>query len=168
DGATRIGDRCFIMGQCHVGHDCVIDDEVILSNCALISGHTHIGSGAVISGPVGVHQFVRIGRLSMLAAFAGVGQDVPPFMVVEGHRPPFIRTLNAVGLKRAGISSDSRMELRRTFRALYRSGKPVNEAVAELHEQHLGPEARELVDFYQPSKRGITPFLPYRSRRAPE
>ncbi len=31
DGATRIGDRCFIMGQCHVGHDCVIDDEALAS-----------------------------------------------------------------------------------------------------------------------------------------
>lgn len=162
DGATRIGNHCFIMGQCHIGHDCVVEDEVVLSNGALISGHTQIGSGTVISGPVGVHQFVRIGRLVMVSTFSGVGRDVPPFMIIEG-RPNFIRGLNSVGLKRAGISSHSRLELRRVFRALYRGGKPVQEAVAELRETDLGPEARELVDFYQPSKRGITPFAAYKS-----
>ncbi len=159
--ATTIGNDCFIMGFSHVGHDCHVGNGVIIADTAMLAGHVSVGDRAFISGHTAIHQFCRIGRLAMLSAFSGIGQDIPPFMTVRGI-PACIRGLNSVGLVRAGFSSQVRVELKRVFHSLYRSEKTVKSAIDDLDLNVLGPQARELVEFYSTSKRGVAAFERYR------
>jgi UDP-N-acetylglucosamine acyltransferase len=153
---TRLGDGNFIMAGGHVAHDCVVGDGCVLTNGAFISGHCEIGDRVNISSPVGVHQFVRIGRLAILSAGAQVGMDVPPFMLVEGRNT--VRGLNLVGMKRAGIGPEARRQIKHVFRVLYRSGLALPQALERLEAEALSPEAREIVNFCRaPSRRGIMP-----------
>jgi UDP-N-acetylglucosamine acyltransferase len=156
--ATVIGNDCFFMDGSHVAHDCRLGNGVIVANGVMLGGHVSVGDRAFISGLVAVHQFCRIGRLAMTQGLSGIGQDVPPFMIVGGFRA-VIRALNVVGLQRAGVSTDVRAELKRLFRALYRSGKTIKAALEEVDRRELSPEGRELLDFYSESRRGITPHV---------
>jgi UDP-N-acetylglucosamine acyltransferase len=163
--ATVIEDDCFLMGFCHVAHDCRVESGAIIANGALLAGHVTAGRRCFISGGVVIHQFCRIGRLAMIGGKSGVGQDVPPFMIVRGV-PAFIRSLNTVGLQRAGVSAEVRRELKNLYRQLYRSGKTITEALAEVDRESLSAEGKELIDFYTSSRRGVTSFERYRSRAA--
>jgi UDP-N-acetylglucosamine acyltransferase len=100
-----------------------------------MAGHVHIESQAVIGGAVGIHQFVHIGRLAMVGGMSRIDRDVPPYMLVEGN-PARVRSLNLVGLKRAGIAEANQGQvlqtLKKAFRVLYRSGLPLNQALEQL------------------------------------
>lgn len=112
-GVTRIGADCFLMVGSHVAHDCVLGNKVIFVNAATPAGHVTIGDGVLLSGHVGIHQFVSIGRMAMLSASAQVSMDVPPFVIVEGRN--YLEGLNVVGLKRAGYSPAQRRQLKRVM-----------------------------------------------------
>lgn len=151
---TIVGGGCMIMAKAHVGHDCVIDDGVVLTNGAECAGHVHIGAGAVISGHVMIHQFVRIGRRAMCVGAALVKHDVPPFMVTDHDGG--IAKINLVGLRREGFSRQTIAAVKGVFKALYRSDRPFATALAELRRQEHCPSAREILDFVsESSKRGI-------------
>lgn len=153
---TRLGDDNFIMSGGHVAHDCIVGNGCILTNGAFVSGHCAIGDRVNISSPVGVHQFVRIGRLAIISAGSGVGMDVPPFMLVEGRNT--VRGLNVIGMRRAGIDAASRAEVKRVYKAVYLSGRNAREAAEDLVLEDLCQEAREIVDFcLAESRRGIMP-----------
>ncbi|MGP1382105.1 MAG: acyl-ACP--UDP-N-acetylglucosamine O-acyltransferase [Thainema sp.] len=135
EGATVIGDRNLLMAYVHVGHDCVIGNETTIANGVALAGHVHIESQARISGILGVHQFVHIGRLAMVGGMSRIDRDVPPFMLVEGN-PCRVRSLNLVGLQRAGMGELADGQLMRyfkkAFRMLYRSDLTFDQALAEL------------------------------------
>lgn len=143
DEVTQIGNNNLLMAYSHVAHNCVIEDEVIIANTVILAGHVYIESKARISGVVGVHQFTRIGSLSMVAAIARIVGDVPPYTIVEGN-PSRVRTLNVVGLKRAGLTDEEISELKKAFRLIYRSELSFNQALEQLsssnnpYVQHLG------------------------------
>jgi UDP-N-acetylglucosamine acyltransferase len=164
---TVIGNDCMFMGSAHVGHDVHIGNRVILVNNAAIAGHGVVGESAFISGYTGVHQFCRMGRLAFLGGILKITQDVPPFLMVDGS-PARIRALNAVGLRRAGISAESQKELRRLFKHLYLTHQPIRLAIASLEPETLGPEARELVEFYSGGKRGVISGPGGRRAKAPD
>lgn len=156
-GVTRIGARCLIMAYAHVAHDCVLGDEVIIANAGTLAGHVVVESQAILGGLSGVHQFVRLGRLCIVGGCSKVTQDVPPFMMADGH-PLAVRGLNTVGLKRRGISEEAQRALKKAHRLLYRSGLTTREALARIREE-VGeslPEVRHLVEFVEGSQRGIT------------
>lgn len=133
--ATIIGDGNLLMAYVHVGHNCHIEDRVIISNSTALAGHIHIESRATISGVLGIHQFVHVGRLAMVGGMSRINRDVPPYMLVEGN-PARVRALNKVGLKRAGLATaeDGRTlhALKKAFRILYRSGLTLSEALEQL------------------------------------
>lgn len=141
--ATLIGNNNLLMAYVHVAHNCVIEDSVVISNAVSMAGHVQIESKAVLGGMVGIHQFVHIGRLSMIGGCSRIIQDVPPYMLVEGN-PAHVRSLNQVGLKRAGITTAEMGQFKKAFRTLYRSKQTMNEALEHLdllldneHLQHL-------------------------------
>lgn len=152
-GETRIGDRCYLMGASHVAHDCRLGDEVIMANGALLGGHVEIGDNAFISGNCAVHQFVRIGRRVMVRGMTAVWKDVVPFVTLDQANT--VRSLNNVGLRRAGFSREVMAELTAAFRAIFRSEHTVTEAVALLDAGNPCAEVREMLDFIRASKRGI-------------
>ncbi|MGF1493155.1 MAG: acyl-ACP--UDP-N-acetylglucosamine O-acyltransferase [Microcoleaceae cyanobacterium] len=128
---TRIGDRNLLMAYSHVGHNCVLEDQVIVANNVALAGHVYIESQARLSGVLGVHQFVHIGKLSMIGGMTRVDRDVAPFMLVEGN-PSRVRSLNLVGLKRAGFVAEEMALLKQAFRLLYRSEYSLEKALSEL------------------------------------
>jgi len=153
DGWTVVGDDGFFMATSHVGHDCVIGNHVVLCNGGLLSGHVEIGDRVFVSGGVGVQQFSRIGELAIVGGHAGINRDVPPFCMVVGDRPDTVTGLNRVGLKRAGIPSESVRALKAAFRTLFRREGPLAERI--LAVERGTPEVERLLAFVQSSKRGV-------------
>lgn len=161
--ATTVGNDCLLMGMAHVGHDCVLGDSVVISNFTGLAGHVTVGDRVFMAGSGGVHQFCRIGRLAFVGAMAKVRNDIPPFVMADGD-PVAIRALNSVGLKRAPLSTDGGKDLRRLFKQLYRSNRPIRSVIEELDSSALSPEGRELVEFYAGSVRGVIPPAGVRGR----
>ncbi|MBI4778273.1 acyl-ACP--UDP-N-acetylglucosamine O-acyltransferase [Candidatus Desantisbacteria bacterium] len=153
--ATRIGNNNFLMANTHIAHDCRIGDNVIMANAATLGGHVIVEDNAFISGLVGIHQFVRIGRMSMIGGCSKVVQDVPPYSLIDGH-PACVSGLNMVGMRRAGISSHVRGLLKKAYKLLYHSGLNTNQALSTIkNELEMTPELEHLVRFVEATKRGI-------------
>lgn len=161
---TVIGNGNLLMAYVHVGHNCVVEDNVIISNAVSLGGHVHIESRAVIGGVGGIHQFVHVGRLAMVGGMSRVTRDIPPYMLVEGN-PIRVRTLNQVGLKRAGVMEleDGQVfqSLKKAFRLLYRSGLTLEQALEKLEVLPENEHLQHLCRFLQLSqlegRRGPTP-----------
>ncbi|MHC5209471.1 MAG: acyl-ACP--UDP-N-acetylglucosamine O-acyltransferase [Planctomycetota bacterium] len=142
---TRIGNRNLMMAGCHVGHDCVLGDNIVMTNCALLGGHVHLGDNAVLSGFVGVGQFTSIGRMAYVGAASRVMQDVPPFVKVAGD-PAEVRMVNEVGMQRAGVSQADIDEIKHVYRSIFRLGRSVVEEAHNLINDD-SPLVRELAEF---------------------
>jgi UDP-N-acetylglucosamine acyltransferase len=154
--ATRIGDRCFIMGSAHVGHDCTLAKDVVLANGVLLAGHVNIGERAFLGGGFALHQFCSIGRLSVVAGNEALSQDVPPFAAIRDRS---LKGYNAVGCRRAGFSQAALVAIRAAYTRL-REHRQMTDAVAAIRAQvPLVPEVVEILDFIAASRRGIVPSM---------
>lgn len=154
---TSVGNDCLIMAYTHVAHDCHLGDGVIMSNNATLAGHVTVGSHAIISGLSAVHQFVRIGRHAFVGGMCGVGQDIPPFLLATETRA-LLRGPNLVGLRRMHASSEVINALKNSYRLIWRSDMPRQEALEKVEQEYSGiAEVRELLEFVRASTRGVTP-----------
>jgi UDP-N-acetylglucosamine acyltransferase len=152
--STIIGDDNFIMGFAHIAHNCKLGNNIILANTSGLSGYVEVEDKAFISAYVGIHQFVRIGAISMIAAQARVSKDVPPYMLSKGESTVY--GINVVGLRRAGFSQETRNKIKKAHRILYRSGYKLSQSIEELEKARLGEEVQHLIDFLKKkSKRGL-------------
>jgi UDP-N-acetylglucosamine acyltransferase len=155
DGWTVLGRDCYLMAQGHIAHDCQIGDRVIMTGYTVLTGFVQVGDRAVISGLTGIHQFVRIGTLAMVSGCSRISQDVPPYFIVEGN-PAEARGVNIVGLRRAGVAADVRLNLQRAYKILYRSGRARGSALEQIRaEVEPSPEIEHLCHFIASTKRGI-------------
>ncbi|MCC6409559.1 MAG: acyl-ACP--UDP-N-acetylglucosamine O-acyltransferase [Planctomycetes bacterium] len=153
-GITRIGNDCLLMACCHVAHDCDVQDKVILANCALLAGHVFVGKGANVSGACAAHHFVTIGAYSYIGGMTRINQDVPPFMVYEGHQAR-VRNVNQVGLERAGFTRDDIEALKHAFRVIYRSGEPRSRTLEQVRaDAATRPVVLELVEALEHTEAG--------------
>ncbi|MEZ0227413.1 MAG: acyl-ACP--UDP-N-acetylglucosamine O-acyltransferase [Planctomycetota bacterium] len=152
--ATTIGDACYFMAGSHVAHDAKIGNKVILVNFAGVTGHCELHDGAIMSGHTGIHQFCRIGKFTIMSALSTINKDLPPFMIFGG-RPACAQGINVVGLRRAGIKPSVRLEIKRAYRALYREGRSIPEALEVISKECPSDECKYLVEFVKSSKRGI-------------
>ena len=150
---TVIGDDCYLMAVAHVGHNCEIGNSVIIANGALLAGYVTVGESAFISGNVVIHQFCRIGTLSMIGGFSGINKDVPPYMLVRG--PSVARSVNLVGLRRAKFSRELIGQLKEAYKFLYLSDLNTVQAIEEMKKIKPSKELTHLIDFIQSSKRGV-------------
>ena len=154
DGETVIGSNNLFMSGSHVGHNSVVGSHVILANCALLGGHAVVQDRVFISGNCCVHQFCRVGTLAMMQGGSAISQDLPPFTMLA-HSINELCGLNVVGLRRAGISAEERMELKKLYRLLFRSGKNLRAAVVEARNEFTSAPSKLLLDFVTESKRGV-------------
>jgi len=154
-GETRVGSDCLLMAYTHVAHNCTVGNHVILANAATLAGHVVVEDRAIIGGLSGVHQFVKIGMNAMIGGASKVVQDVPPFVTVDGH-PARVAGLNNVGMARSGMSIDSRKNIKKAYKILYRSGLSLAEAI-EMMEQELEsyPEVEHFLRFLRNVERGV-------------
>lgn len=127
DGVTRIGNNNMFMANSHVAHNCRIFNNVILVNGVLLGGHVHVHDGAIVSGNSVVHHFSTLGRLSFVSGGCRVPHDIPPFMLAAGSDDPTLKTINLVGMRRAGISNSTIDVIKEAFRLLYRRNRPLDE-----------------------------------------
>jgi len=151
---TTIGDNCLFMAYSHVAHDCVIGNGVIMANSVAVAGHCTVGDGTVLGGMVGLHQFVKVGKLCMVGAGAMVPMDLPPFTLSWGDRAR-ISGLNLLGLKRHGYKASDVATIKAVYRDLYNSSTPLKELIPQLQAQHTGAAAQEFLAFIAQSERGI-------------
>ncbi|NCA79564.1 MAG: acyl-ACP--UDP-N-acetylglucosamine O-acyltransferase [Sphingobacteriia bacterium] len=116
---TKIGDNCLIMAYCHIAHDCIIGNNVILVNGVNLSGHVFIDDFAIIGGLSAVKQFIRIGRHAMIGGCTGVERDVIPYGLIRSDRQTTIKGLNIIGLKRRGFSIDEIKTMIEAFHEIF-------------------------------------------------
>lgn len=152
---TEVGENCFLMANSHLAHNVRLGRNVILANGVLLAGYVDVGDRAFISGNTAVHQFARIGRLAMLGGAAGFSKDVPPFCMTKSGWFNRVVGLNVVGLRRSGMSPEVRLQVKKAFVMLYRSGWNVSQAVDKMKAAFPDGPARELWEFVESSKRGI-------------
>lgn len=151
---TKVGKNCLIMAYCHIAHGCEVGNDVIMSNSAMLAGEVKVEDKAVISGMLGVHQFVRIGTMSMTGA-SRITQDVPPYMIV-GREPAQTVGINLVGLQRRGVSAEAIAALKKAFKIIWHEGLNRSEAIAKVRAEIQGcAEVDHLVEFIEQSKRGV-------------
>jgi len=151
---TKIGNNCMFMANSHVGHDGTVGDNVVMVNSSALAGHCEVEDKVLVSGLVGVHQFVRIGKLAMATGGAMVALDLPPFCRAQGDRAKLVG-LNLIGMRRNGISRESISSVKTAYKTLFFSGLRLEEAIAKLKSEKLSPEAAHMVGFCENSKRGV-------------
>ncbi len=154
DQVTHVGSRNFIMIGVHVAHNCVMGDHCIFANGTALAGHITVEDHVFLSNEVGVHQFVRLGRYSMVGAKAKIVQDVLPFLISDGN-PCRVRGLNTVGLRRAGFTAETRMNLKRACHLLLRSMLPLETALQDMARLE-DANVSHLIQFVRGSRRGFT------------
>lgn len=153
-GATVVGNHCFLMAFCHLGHDVRVEDNVTMANGVGVSGHATIETMVTIGGMVGVHQFVRIGKVSMVGGLSKIVRDVPPFMLVEGIEQE-VHDINAVGLRRIGVTAKSRLALHKAAKLLFKSQLGLSHALDIVRrEVPLTEEVEYLIKFQERLFRG--------------
>jgi UDP-N-acetylglucosamine acyltransferase len=152
---TRVGSGCHIMAYCHVAHACRVGNGVIMSNGATLAGEVTVEDHAVVGGLTAVHQFCRVGTMSMVGGCSGLTQDVPPYMMAAG-RPAEAVGINAVLLRRKEMTSELRSAIKEMYRILYRRGLNTTQAIEQIEKEiPRCPEVEYLVRFIRESKRGI-------------
>jgi len=150
---TQIGNDNLFMAYVHVAHDCMIGDHNILANATTLAGHVHVGDYVILGGFTGVHQFCKIGSHAFTAVSSVVVQDVPPYVMAQGHNA-VPRTINSEGLRRRGFSAEQIKTIKRAYKMLYRQGLTLSDALQQMRVMGA-PELDSLIRFIEQSQRGI-------------
>jgi UDP-N-acetylglucosamine acyltransferase len=155
DHPTRLGERVFMMVGAHVGHDSVIESDVILMNHVAVAGHVHVGERSVISALSVIHQFTRVGRLVMMSGGSGCSMHVPPFCMVNDRNR--MGGINAVGMRRGGLPREEITAVRRAFRDALLPPLTKTEMIEILREYgEASPSVMEMAEFVESATgRGI-------------
>jgi len=152
---TVVGNNNLFMAYSHIAHDCIVGNDCIIANNGTLAGHVTVEDKAVVGGLVAIHQFVRIGKLSIIGGCSKVVQDIPPYSTCDGH-PARVYGLNLIGLRRNNISKESIDALNRAFKTLFNLGLTAKHALEKL-EKEISPcnEVSYLINFVKNSQRGL-------------
>ena len=154
--ATVVGSHNHILAYCHLAHNVQLGSHVIMSNVGTLAGHVTVEDHAVIGGLAAIHQFCRVGTMSMIGGCSKVVQDVPPYMMADGN-PAQTRTINKVGLERRGVSEDAQSALKQAFKILFREGLTISNALAKIEAAlPKSPELDHLLNSARTSQRGLS------------
>jgi len=157
---TVIESGGLFMAGAHIGHNSRVGERVIIANGALLGGHVVVEDRAFISGNCLIHQFVRVGSLALMQGGSAISKDLPPYCISRGDNS--ISGLNVIGLRRAGVSAEVRLELRRIFHALFRSRRSWAVSLEAAAQEVRSEWGRAMTDFMRDSRRGV---LAIRSKR---
>lgn len=154
-GKTIVGNDCLIMAYCHVAHDCIVGNNVIMGNATQLAGEVEINDYAILSGGCLVHQFTRIGSHVMIQGGSKIGKDVPPF-VTAGREPLSYAGINSIGLRRRGFTNEQIRDIQDVYRYLYQSGMNTSHAIERVQAELPATKERdEILLFVKNSPRGI-------------
>ncbi len=156
---TYIGNNVLLMAFVHAAHDVIIHDHVTIANQTALTGHVEIGAGAVLSGYIKIHQFCRIGELTMVAAGNIMVQDLPPYCMLEKNG--YVVGPNTIGLRRAGLNPEQRKAIRRAIKLYFFSGLNGKNALNAIQSEQPTPEVQKFIDFISNTTRGIISGNPH-------
>jgi UDP-N-acetylglucosamine acyltransferase len=155
-GVTKIGNNNLIMAYCHVAHNCLLENNIVMANAANLAGHIHVEEFAIIGGLTGIHQFSRIGRHCIIGGASAVTKDVPPYTTAAGHYAS-LYGLNLIGLRRRGFTEETIAALKKAYKIFFRSSLTVAKAIERARAEVPDlPEVRTFIEFIEQSKRGVT------------
>lgn len=154
-GTTSIGDHNMLLAGAHVGHDATLGSRIVMTNGAMVAGHTKVEDRAILGAMAGLHQFARVGEAAMVGAGAMVSRDVPPYAMVQGDRARLVG-LNLVGMKRGGLPSDQIVRMKRAYRMLFWRAGTLAERIENV-TAFAGddPLVRKVLEFVRLSRRGV-------------
>jgi UDP-N-acetylglucosamine acyltransferase len=153
---TVVGNHNHILAYCHLAHNVVLGNRIIMSNVATLAGHVTVEDHAVVGGLAAVHQFCRIGKMAIVGGCSKVVQDVPPFMMADGN-PAQTRTVNKVGMERNGIPEEAQSALKSAYKIIFREGLTVSNALQKIEsELPQLDEIKHLLKFARSSERGLS------------
>lgn len=157
DQITVIGNDNLVLSYSHIAHECSIGNHLIMSSHAALGGHVIVGNHVNIGWGAGIHQFCHLGDHSMAGAASKVVQDIPPYMLSDGS-PAIARTVNKVGLERAGFSKEEISQARRVFKIFYKDGLNRSQAIDKLNaSEDVGSRVvKTFLDFVATSERGLS------------
>jgi len=145
-GVTRVGNDGLFMAGCHVAHDVIIGDRVVLVNSAALAGHCVLEDDVIIGGLSGIHQFVRIGQGAIIGAVTMVTNDVIPYGLVQAPRGE-LDGLNLVGLKRKGVARSDITALRAAFQMLAQGEGTFQNRASRLGDDTDSDYVKQIVNF---------------------
>jgi len=157
-GVTTIGDNNFFMAYSHVAHDCTLGNHIIMVNSVSLGGHVTVGDRVTISGLSAIHPFCTIGEFAYVGAMSGTTMDIPPYVIVTGLRGDmFVRSINRIGLKRAGFSDEEIRKLIRAFFIIFKTDDLLLQDALKQAEEEMPDSAlvANLVQFFRISKRYV-------------
>ena len=131
---TTVGNDNFLMAYSHLGHDCHLGNWITIANSVAVGGHVTIEDFVTIGGIVGIHQYVRVGKVAMIGGFTKITRDVPPFMLVEGDGQE-VHDINAIGLRRQGVTPQTRLSLHKACKLLFRSQLGLSNALETVRRE---------------------------------
>lgn len=154
-GKTVIGNNNLIMAYCHVAHDCVLGDNIIMSNATQLAGEVVVDDFAIIGGGSLVHQFSHIGGHCMIQGGSKVNKDIPPYAIIA-REPIAFCGINSVGLNRRGFTQEQIHTIQEVYRLIYNSGLNTTQALAQVEATLPKTKERDyIIDFIKSSPRGI-------------
>ena len=152
--ATSVGNNNMLMAGAHLGHNSRVGNRTVIANNCLLAGYVEVGDDVVLGGGSVFHQFLRIGEMCMIRGGTAWSKDIPPFTV--GQIINVVCGINAVGMRRKGIGSAERLDVKRAYNLLYRSGLNVEQAVAKAGSMVWSPPAERFINFItHRTKRGL-------------
>jgi len=154
-GQTVIGNNNLIMAYCHVAHDCILHNNIIMSNTTQLAGEVEVEDNAIIGGGTLVHQFSHIGQHVMIQGGSKINKDIPPY-IIAAREPIVYCGVNSVGLNRRGFTPEQIHTIQEVYRLLYQGGMNTTQALDHIEAtMPASPERDLIVDFVRKSTRGV-------------
>lgn len=154
-GKTVIGNNNLIMAYCHVAHDCILHNNIIMSNATQLAGEVEVDDFAIIGGGTLVHQFSHIGSHVMIQGGSKINKDIPPY-VIAAREPIAYCGINSVGLNRRGFTPEQIHTIQEAYRLIYQGGMIVSQALDTIEAtMPQTPERYAILHFIRNSERGI-------------
>ena len=154
-GKTVVGNNNLIMAYCHVAHDCILGNNIIMSNCTQLAGEVEVDDFAIIGGGTLVHQFSHIGGHVMIQGGSKVNKDIPPY-VIAAREPIAFCGINSVGLNRRGFTPEQIHTIQEVYRLVFNSGLNTSQALDKIEATLPQSAERDtIIQFIKQSTRGI-------------
>ena len=160
---TSISDGNIFMTTSHIAHDCHIANGCTIVTDVSLAGHVHIQDNVILGGSANIHQFVTLGKGSMIIGLGYASFDVPPYFMITGGN--IIGSINVIGMRRSGMETREITRRKEIYKLMYRSGNSIQTSLEQL-KRDGDPIALEYAAFIDSARRGVvTPYLQQRSAR---
>ncbi|MBO7457502.1 MAG: acyl-ACP--UDP-N-acetylglucosamine O-acyltransferase [Paludibacteraceae bacterium] len=154
-GKTIVGSNNLIMAYCHVAHDCILHNNIIMSNATQLAGEVEVDDFAIIGGGTLVHQFSHIGSHVMIQGGSKINKDIPPY-IIAAREPIAYTGINSIGLNRRGFTPEQIHTIQEVYRIIYNNGMNTTQALDFIESNIPACAERDtIVDFVRASTRGI-------------